>query len=53
MFGLGGIFTGIPGDVTFRPAPLSDADAGEMLADIRGSRILSAVRGMKAADTLR
>jgi hypothetical protein len=24
-----------------------------MLADIRGSRILSAVRGMKAADTLR
>jgi len=51
MFGLGAIFAEILGNVTFRPAPLSDADAGEMLADIRESRILSAVRGMEAADT--
>lgn len=51
MFGLGGIFTEILGNVTFRPAPLSDAAAGEMLADIRGSRLLSAVWGLEAADT--
>jgi acetate---CoA ligase (ADP-forming) subunit beta len=51
MFGLGGIFTEVLGDVTFRPAPLEDADAAEMLQDIRGSKILSAVRGMEAADT--
>ncbi|MDP2838523.1 MAG: acetate--CoA ligase family protein [Syntrophales bacterium] len=42
MFGLGGIFAEIRGDVTFRPAPLSDAAAGEMLdvnpLIIRGSR---------------
>jgi acyl-CoA synthetase (AMP-forming)/AMP-acid ligase II len=42
MFGLGGIFTEILRDVTFRPAPISDADAGKMLdvnpLIIRGSR---------------
>jgi len=42
MFGQGGIFTEILGDVTFRPAPLSDADAGKMFdvnpLIIRGSR---------------
>jgi len=44
MFGLGGIFTEILGDVTFRQALLSDsdADAGETLdvnpLIIRGSR---------------
>lgn len=51
MFGLGGIFTEILGDVTFRPAPLSEADAAEMIGEIRGHKILNAVRGMAAADT--
>jgi acetate---CoA ligase (ADP-forming) subunit beta len=50
MFGLGGIFTEILGDVTFRPAPLSEADAGEMIGEIRGHKILGAVRGMAAVD---
>ena len=50
MFGLGGIFTELLGDVTFRPAPLAESDAAEMLADLRGSGILGAVRGMEAAD---
>lgn len=50
MFGLGGIFTEILGDVTFRPAPLSEADAREMIGEIRGRAILGAVRGMPAAD---
>lgn len=51
MFGLGGIFTEILGDVTFRPAPLSEADAIEMMGDIRGRGILGAIRGMEAVNT--
>jgi len=51
MFGLGGILTEILGDVTFRPAPLSEADAGEMLREIKGQKILGAIRGMPAVDT--
>jgi len=50
MFGLGGIFTEILGDVTFRPAPLSEADAAEMMREIKGNKILDAVRGMPAVD---
>ena len=50
MFGLGGIFTEILGDVTFRPAPLSKADAAEMIREIKGNKILDAVRGMPAVD---
>ena len=51
MFGLGGILTEILGDVTFRPAPLCEADAAEMLREIKGKKILSAIRGMPAVDT--
>jgi succinyl-CoA synthetase beta subunit len=50
MFGLGGIFTEILGDVTFRPAPLSEADAAEMIREIKGCKILDALRGMAAVD---
>ena len=50
MFGLGGILTEILGDATFRPAPLSEADAAEMLREIKGNKILDAVRGMPAVD---
>jgi succinyl-CoA synthetase beta subunit len=50
MFGLGGILTEILGDVTFRPAPLVESDAMEMLMEIRGNKILGAVRGMEAVD---
>ncbi len=50
MFGLGGIFTEILNDVTFRIAPLSRTDAHHMMRDIRGFKILDAVRGMPAAD---
>jgi acetate---CoA ligase (ADP-forming) subunit beta len=51
MFGLGGILTEILCDVTFRPAPLSEADAEEMLREIKGKKILGAIRGMPAVDT--
>ena len=50
MFGLGGIFTEILEDVCFRLAPLHERDAMEMMQDIRGRKILSAVRGMPAVD---
>jgi succinyl-CoA synthetase beta subunit len=50
MFGLGGIFTEVLGDVTFRPAPLVESDAMEMLTEIRGNKILGAIRGMEAVD---
>jgi len=50
MFGIGGIFTEIFNDVTFRIAPINRQDALEMMNEIRGKRILDAVRGMEAAD---
>ena len=50
MFGLGGIFTEILKDISFRVAPLEDRDALEMMQDIKGHKILEAVRGMEAAD---
>ena len=50
MFGLGGVLTEALGDVSFRMAPLSRADALEMMQEIRGREILGAVRGMAAAD---
>jgi acetyl-CoA synthetase (ADP-forming) len=50
MFGLGGIFTEVLEDVVFRVAPLTKADAGEMMRGIRGHKILDAIRGMKAVD---
>ena len=50
MFGLGGIFTEILKDVSFRVAPLEKRDAIDMMREIRGNKILDAVRGMDAAD---
>jgi acyl-CoA synthetase (NDP forming) len=50
MFGLGGIFTEILQDISFRIAPLEKKDALEMMGEIKGHRILKAVRGMEAAD---
>jgi acetate---CoA ligase (ADP-forming) len=50
MFGLGGIFTEILKDVTFRKAPLSRNDAFEMIKEIRGSRVLDSVRGFPRVD---
>jgi len=51
MFGLGGIFTEILKDVSFRLAPLKHLDALDMMQEIKGHKILEAVRGMEPADT--
>jgi acetyl-CoA synthetase (ADP-forming) len=50
MFGLGGIFTEILKDISFCKAPLSKEDAFSMMRDIKGHKILDAVRGMEAVD---
>lgn len=50
MFGLGGIYTEILRDVSFRVAPLEKRDALQMTQEIKGRKILEAVRGMPPAD---
>lgn len=50
MFGLGGIFTEVLEDVSFRVAPLSRWDAHDMMEDIRAKKILNAFRGKPAVD---
>ena len=50
MFGIGGIFTEILKDVSFRAAPLEKKDALKMMKEIKGHKILEAVRGMEAVD---
>jgi acyl-CoA synthetase (NDP forming) len=50
MIGLGGIYVELFGDVAFAPAPLSIAEAGELLRRTRASRLLEGLRGTPAAD---
>jgi len=50
MFGLGGIFTEVLKDISFRVAPLEKPDALEMMQEIKGHKILDSIRGMAAAD---
>jgi len=50
MFGIGGIFTEIFNDVVFRIAPIGQLDALDMMEEIRGKRILDAVRGLDPVD---
>ncbi len=51
MFGLGGIFTEILKDISFRIAPLERHDALEMMQEIKAHKILGEVRGLPPADT--
>jgi succinyl-CoA synthetase beta subunit len=50
MFGLGGIFTEVLKDVTFRVAPLEMRDALEMMDEIRAKKLLDAFRGKPAVN---
>lgn len=45
MFGLGGIYVEVLKDVAFRPHPLTDIDAEEMITSIRSYPLLEGVRG--------
>jgi len=50
MFGLGGIFTEVLKDVTFRVAPLEKRDALEMMDEIRAKKLLDEFRGKPAVN---
>ena len=50
MFGLGGIFTEVMQDVSFRLVPLSREDAQGMITEIRGYPLLSGARGQTRYD---
>jgi acetyltransferase len=50
MFGLGGIYVEVLKDVTFRIAPVSRAEATEMINEIRSYHLLRGVRGEKPSD---
>ncbi|MBW2599505.1 MAG: acetate--CoA ligase family protein, partial [Deltaproteobacteria bacterium] len=50
MFGLGGIFTEVLNDVSFRVAPISEIDAMEMIEEIKTRKLLDEFRGSPAVD---
>lgn len=50
MFGLGGIFTEILKDISFRVAPITEEEALQMMEDIRAKDILGPVRRKAPAD---
>ena len=50
MFGLGGIFTEILEDVSFRVTPLTRWSAEDLMQKIRANKILGAFRGKPAVD---
>ncbi len=50
MFGLGGVFTEVMRDVSFRLAPVGREGAREMIEEVRGAALLKGARGQPPAD---
>ena len=50
MFGLGGVFVEILGDVVFRLAPFGKDEAVRMINEIKGIKMLQGARGQPASD---
>lgn len=50
MFGLGGIYVEVLADIAFRLAPLTPADAWEMIGEVRAARLLEGLRGAPPSD---
>jgi len=51
MFGLGGIYVELLKDVSFRVIPVTDADAEEMIGEIKTVRMLKGFRSITERDT--
>ncbi len=51
MFGLGGIYTEIIKDVTFKVLPITEKDAEDMISKSKVGKILSGARGIKYPTT--
>lgn len=49
-FGLGGIFTEVINDVSFRVCPIKEKDVLEMIDEIKGKQILYGTRGQKSVN---
>jgi hypothetical protein len=52
MFGMGGIFTELYKDVTFRVVPIVRYDAEQMIEEIKGKKLLEGFRNINANKTL-
>ena len=50
-FGPGGVFAELIGEASFRIAPLTDIDAGELVREGKAGRLVAGFRGAPAADT--
>jgi len=50
VFGLGGIFVELIGDVAFRIHPLTDIDAAEMISEVKSAKLLEGYRGGEPGD---
>lgn len=50
VYGLGGVYVELLEDVAFRLYPLTDTDATEMMAEIKGARLLEGYRNMPLGD---
>ncbi|MEM2007168.1 MAG: acetate--CoA ligase family protein [Sulfolobales archaeon] len=50
MFGLGGVFVEVLKDVSFRVAPLTEADVDDMIREIKGYKVLEGFRGSPPRD---
>jgi 3-hydroxypropionyl-CoA synthetase (ADP-forming) len=51
MLGMGGIYTEVFKDVSFRVLPITKADALQMIEDLKGKQILKGFRGSEPVDT--
>ncbi|MDJ0960253.1 MAG: GNAT family N-acetyltransferase [Acidimicrobiia bacterium] len=50
VFGLGGVFVELVGDVAFRIHPLTDSEATDMIRDVKTAQLLDGYRGGDAGD---
>ena len=50
VFGLGGVFVELIGDVAFRIHPITDVDAREMISEVKSGRLLEGSRGGEPGD---